>query len=174
MVSLPPSKTRFMIVPDRDHMRWHISKEAFACKALFGEVPQAKGAVSGEDGNKVWAIWVHRYYDHPRTAPHTNVLYILRFVVENQDPNPEQLKSQVKSVKAVLQRAQQEAENWKLQCVKLWHPSSRLQDLVTWSGLLHRRVEREEESIASLRSLGAASAGEGDIDWLACEKYAWV
>ena len=46
-------KTRFMIVPDHEHMLWHHSKEDFASDTLFQKQPQIKGAIIGESNNRV-------------------------------------------------------------------------------------------------------------------------
>ncbi|KAJ4367400.1 hypothetical protein N0V83_006982 [Neocucurbitaria cava] len=90
------ARLRMTIIPDVEHMGWHLAKENFACEHLFsGVVPQAKGAIAGDVvGSQVWAIWTHRYYSRP---PHhgggdcvdsssqqqtNNVLYILRLVME--------------------------------------------------------------------------------------------
>ena len=174
MASLPPGKTRIMIVPDADHMLWHINKEVFTCQKVFGNVPQAKGAIAGDHGCRVWALWVHRYYSHPQSSPEMNTLYILRFVVEKSEPTLEQLKIQVQYLKAVLQVAQAEAAEWGLQCVKMWHPTPLVRQLVELSGLEYRLVEREEDSIASLRWFGSSGVRNDNMEWVACEKYAWV
>ena len=99
---------------------------------------------------------------------------ILQLVTENQRPNLEQFQCQVEYIKAVLQAAQAEAEQWRLPCMKLWHPTPLAEQLLAQSGLEHRRREREEDSIASLRWFGEGSSNEDDIEWVACEKYAWV
>ncbi|KAL9046371.1 MAG: hypothetical protein Q9214_000782 [Letrouitia sp. 1 TL-2023] len=174
MAGLPPGKTRIMIVPDIDHILWHISKEAFACQKIFGHIPQAKGALAGEYGCRIWVLWAHRYYGHPYSSPEDNTLYILRLVIEDHDPTPEQFKSQVQYLKAVLQLAQAEAADWGLRSVKLWHPTSLTQKMVEQSGLEHRQVDREEDSVASLRWFGDGAVTEDDLEWVACEKYAWV
>ncbi|KAL9611613.1 MAG: hypothetical protein Q9167_003728 [Letrouitia subvulpina] len=174
MASLPPGKTRIMIVPDIDHILWHISKEAFACQKIFSHIPQAKGALAGEHGRRVWVLWAHRYYGHPYSSPEDNTLYILRLVIEDHEPTPEQFKSQVQYLKAVLQIAQAEAADWGLQSVKLWHPTSLIQKLVEQSGLEYRHVNRDEDSIASLRWFGDDAITEDDLEWVASEKYAWV
>ena len=83
----PSDKLRMAVVPDLDHMLWHMSKEHLACGTLFGVIPQAKGAIAGDRGNRVWCLWAHRYYGHPRQAPDDKTLYILRLVVENGRPS---------------------------------------------------------------------------------------
>lgn len=163
-----------MIVPDIDHMMWHISKEEFACQKLFGKVPQAKGAIAGHGGSRVWAIWVHRYYGHPDSTSEENTLYILRFVVENQTPTATQFKIQIQSMKEILHASQAEAAKWNLQSVKLWHPTQLILELVNHSGLNYRLVEREEDSIASLKWFQEGGGEPDDLEWVASEKYAWV
>jgi hypothetical protein len=113
-------KKRFTILPDLDHMLWHIAKESFATEQLFGKIPRAKGAIAGPSGSQVWAIWTHRYYGHPMAESPSNVLYILRLVVEGDDSANKtpstgekglragQEKKQVCSLIAVLQAAQAE------------------------------------------------------------------
>ena len=97
----------------------------------------------------------------------------MRFVVENDSPTPEQLESQIRYTKAVLQAAQAEAAEWDLQIVKLWHPTPLIQHLVERSGLDYRTVKREEDSIASLRWFGEGDGKKDDVEWIASEKYAW-
>ena len=173
MTKQPLDGVRLMIIPDIDHMLWHICKEEFACQKIFGSVPQAKGAISGYKGNRVWATWVHRYYGHPESSPEDNTLYILRFVVENQRPSTEQLGLLKQNVENVLLAAQTEAAEWKLPSVKMWHPPPLVQELIKRSGLEFRIVEREKDSIACLRWFASGENSIG-IEWLASEKYAWV
>lgn len=174
MATSPAGKTRMMIVPDIDHMMWHISKEEFTCQKIFGKVPQAKGAIAGHRGSRVWAIWVRRYYGHPDSTPEENTLYVLRFVVENQTPTAAQFKIQIQCMKAILHATQAEAARWNLQCVKLWHPTPLIQELVDLSGLNYRLMERNEDSIASLKWFQEGGGEPDDVEWVASEKYAWV
>jgi hypothetical protein len=46
-------EARFTIIPDLDHMGWHIAKEVFVSEYLFEKVPTAKGAIAGPPGNQV-------------------------------------------------------------------------------------------------------------------------
>ena len=173
------------ILPDLDHMRWHIGKENFATERLFGKIPRAKGAIAGLPGSQVWAIWIHRYYGHPNAESPNNVLYILRLVVEGDDsankpPSTEEdpmqttiREKQASSLIAVLQDAQAEATEWRLDHVKLWEPSPWVQHVITESKISHRVVEREEDSIAS----GMWYNEKGGIGtppvWINNEHYAW-
>ena len=173
------------ILPDLDHMLWHIGKENFATEQLFGKRPRAKGAIAGPPGGQVWAIWTHRYYMHPNTEPSSNVLYILRLVVEgdhhaNKSPstgeNGFQTKEQLRqadSLIAVLQYAQAEAAEWRLDYVKLWEPSPWVQDIITKSNPDHCIVEREEDSIASALWYDENGGYEAAPVWINNEHYAW-
>ncbi|KAL8814679.1 MAG: hypothetical protein Q9223_006118 [Gallowayella weberi] len=102
MTSSSSSKTRIMIVPDLDHMLWHLRKEEFACKKIFGKQPQFKGAVTGKPNDRIWVIWTHRYYGHLHTDPLDNTLYILRVVIENRSADPEQREHQVEQMRKIL------------------------------------------------------------------------
>ena len=46
-------KRRLTIVPNLDHISWHIRKEDFATNYHFGEIPKAKGAIAGHPGAQV-------------------------------------------------------------------------------------------------------------------------
>jgi hypothetical protein len=184
--STEAAKTRMTIVPDLDHMLWHISKEEFACNELFQEVPYVKGAISGPPGNRIWAIWTHRYYGHPDGESPDNVLYILRLVIENQEvannaPSgiPEGLhvlayKEQIEILKAVLEAAQNAAAEWRLDQINLWDPSPVIQRMIAGTGIEHSLVEREEESIAS--GMWYDENGDADVAplWINNEHYAWL
>ncbi|KAF2972709.1 hypothetical protein GQX73_g863 [Xylaria multiplex] len=187
-----PSKTRkrVVILPDLDHMLWHIRKEDFATEYIFGKRPQAKGAIAGSPGKQVWAIWVHRYYGHPNHPDEKdenggNILYILRLVVEGDDtankphedqflPQTDAHREQAAALEAVLQAAQAEAAEWRLDYVNLWEPSPLVQSLIGQSGLDASWVERQENSIASaLWFEEGGDAVEEAPSWVNNEHYAW-
>ena len=179
-------KARMTIVPDIDHMLWHISKEEFACNRLFDEVPPAKGAMAGPPAEQVWAIWTHRYYGHPEKDAHNNVLYIQRLVMEadetatripcdrNRRLGGDKEQRQTEYLKAVLEAAQAEAAEWKLNVVKIWDPTPFVLDMITRMDIQFEVVEREEESIASCLWYEAVD-GDGELpSWINNEHYAWV
>jgi len=161
---------RMTIVPDLDHMLWHIDKEEFACNFLFGKIPQAKGAIVGPAGSRVWAVWTRRYYGKPDSASPNNTLYILRLVIENEDTVD---NDRVNYLKAVLEAAQEQAAEWRLDQVKLWDPTPEVQELIRNAGIEHSIVERQEESIASGlwydENAGTAPAPQ----WMNNEHYSW-
>ncbi|KAF2830315.1 hypothetical protein CC86DRAFT_315493 [Ophiobolus disseminans] len=181
-------KTRFTIIPDMDHMGWHIAKEHFAAQHLFGKTPSAKGAIAGSLGSQIWATWVRRYYGGPEddVQPTNNALYILRLVVELDEtatrlpqdakkrPHEHVYQEQVELLKSVLQAAQVEAVEWKLDVVKLWDPTPLVLELLAETGLYYTVTERQEDSIASLLWYDS----EGRIAknqplWVNNEHYAW-
>ncbi|KAI4250452.1 MAG: hypothetical protein L6R40_000050 [Gallowayella cf. fulva] len=178
-------KKRVTILPDVDHMLWHIRKEDFATQKLFGKTPRAKGAIAGPPGHQVWAIWTHRYYMHPNSESPGNVLYILRLVVEGDDSanrppssrdkafQQEKPERPVESLIAVLHCAQAEAAEWQLNHVKLWEPSPWVQDVITKSNISHRFVEREDDSVASCMWYDDHHGQEAAPVWINNEHYAW-
>ncbi len=170
-------KTRMMLVPDLNHMLWHHKKEEFVCDKLFGKQPEIKGAIVGQPGHRMWAIWTHRFYGNPDSASSENTLYILRLVIENQatanTTNTEQGNSQVEQMKALLQTAQAEAAKWKLHRVMMWDPTPLVLELVEQTEIQYRRVERDHEGIASLLWYGEGSGKEDTLQWLGNEKYGW-
>lgn len=186
MASTSYRKIRMMLVPDHDHMLWHHKKEEFVCDKLFGKRPQVKGAIVGQPGNRIWAIWTHRFYGDPESASSCNTLYILRLVIENQaaasSSSSEGRESpcdagqrglQAEQLKAVLQAAQAEAAEWKLDHVILWDPTPLVHELAEQAGVQHCKVERMEEGIASLLWYGEGSGKEDTLEWIGNEKYAW-
>ncbi|KAK7990809.1 hypothetical protein PG990_015089 [Apiospora arundinis] len=182
------ARKRVVILPDLDHMLWHIRKEDFATNHIFGATAMAKGAIAGSPGKQVWAIWVRRYYGHPDTPGEheDNVLYILRLVVEGDDtankphdenrspPPTEAYVEQAAALEAVLWAAQTAAAKWCLDQVHLWEPSPLVRCLLEQSSLDATRVERHEASIASaLWFTDDDNAVEDAPVWVNNEYYVW-
>ena len=179
-------RLQMMLVPDHDHMLWHHKKEEYVCEKLFGKKPTVKGAVVGLPGRRIWAIWTHRFYSNPATASSDNTLYILRLVVEDQEPSENDLLGLkdsstettrlgilTGSLKAVLQHAQAEAADWGLGKVCMWHPTPLVLGLILQTGLPHRVIERTDEGIASLLWFDEGSGSKDKIQWIGNEKYGW-
>ncbi|XXH00571.1 hypothetical protein Hte_006919 [Hypoxylon texense] len=178
---------RVVILPDLDHMLWHIRKEDFATNHLFGKKAQVKGAIAGSPGKQVWAVWTRRYYNRPDHPDEEggNVLYILRLVVEGDDtankphegqtlPPIDAYVEQAMALKAVLQVAQAEAAEWRLDHVNLWEPSPLVQSLVGLSGLDTTWVERQEFGVASAYWFGEDGGTVDEVPiWINNEHYAW-
>ncbi|KAL1795566.1 hypothetical protein ACET3X_005790 [Alternaria dauci] len=180
------SRSRFTILPDLDHMLWHISKEEFATRHLFNKTPNVKGAIVGPPSSQIWAVWTRRYYNHPNKDPPENVLYILRLVIEIDEtatrlssdaakrPGSNVYDQQTKYLRAVLQTAQAEAKKWGLDIVKLWDPTPLVLDMLAQSGLEYEIVERKNDSIASLLWYDEGGGADHEAPlWVNNEYYAW-
>ncbi|KAL2141424.1 hypothetical protein VTI28DRAFT_2424 [Corynascus sepedonium] len=161
------SKTHVAILPELDAMLWHLMREDYMTKSIFGKTPTVRGAVVGEPGKRVWAVWTRGYYGGLK-KPEGNVLHVLRVVVEDPEQPDEEL---VEGFRSIVQMAQHEAAEWKTQDVQVWNPPSKLKSLVQKCGIKSEFVVREKDSIASLRWYGNEPAAE--VDWVANEKYAW-
>ncbi|KAL2835643.1 hypothetical protein BJY01DRAFT_258967 [Aspergillus pseudoustus] len=124
------SRPRFAVVPDHDHLVWHHSKEEFGAQRLFSKIPLVKGAIAGPPGNRVWAIWMHRFYRHLDSRDSSaNILYILRFVIEDRAPA-------AGDVRAIFQAAQTDAAEWELgkesiPCLQ-WYRGDGLPSTLDW------------------------------------------
>ncbi|KAK7444943.1 hypothetical protein Landi51_08301 [Colletotrichum acutatum] len=191
MATPSASRKRVVILPDLDHMLWHVHKEDFATKQIFGKKAVINGAIAGAAGKQVWATWVLRYYRHPNhhsteDADDKSVLYILRLVVEGDEtankPREgnitmpmEDYAEQAAALKAVLQAAQAEAADWRLDQVQLWDPSPMVKCLLDRSGLDAVYIERQSHSIASLLSFedGEGLGSEDAPILINNEHYAW-
>lgn len=191
MATPSTARKRVVILPDLDHMLWHIRKEDFATNYIFGKKVEAKGAISGVPGKQVWILWVRRYYGHPDHPDEEeddggNVLYVLRLVIEGDetadkphddhlDPTPtDTYVEQAAVLKSVLQAAQAEAAKWRLGHVQLWEPSPLAQSLLEQSGLDAIRVERQAGSVASALWFRERNGVINDApQWVNNEYYAW-
>ena len=182
----PAQETRVAIIPDVDHVGWHLGKESYTCKYLFGKEPQDKGAIAGSPGSQVWAIWTRRYYERPDVDSPHNVLYILRLVMEQDEtatripadaeknPMAGMYEEQMSYLKAVLQTAQAEAAEWKLDAVELWDPTPLVQRMLAQMDIEYKMVERNEESIASLLWYNDQGGKSAVLPlWVNNEHYAW-
>ncbi|OBT39240.1 hypothetical protein VE00_09942 [Pseudogymnoascus sp. WSF 3629] len=161
-------KTRVAIPPDAEHFAWHRAREEFVTQALFGRVPEVRGALVGEVGSRVWAVWTRGFYGK-KTETKKNTLYILRLVVEEEmkggKVDEEVLARKLGDVVGV---ARGEAREWGCGRVEVWNPSAGVGGALEKVG--GTRVEREKEGIASVMWYG--KEGE-EVEWLANEKYAW-
>ncbi|KAI0834117.1 hypothetical protein F5Y06DRAFT_300997 [Hypoxylon sp. FL0890] len=171
-------KTTVAFTPDYDTMCWHLYRDDYISSILFkSDSPSPiKGAIAGtKEGRRIWAIWTRNYYgSDPTKTVDKNTLYILRLVIE---PDAEPTEGQPPSADVqeafavVIQAALREAAKWHLGKIDLWNPTSTTKLLLETSGLEHRWVEREEESIPSIMWYGNEDIR--DVDWIASEKYCW-
>ncbi|KAK0630014.1 hypothetical protein B0T17DRAFT_487925 [Bombardia bombarda] len=182
-------KSRVCVIPDLNHMRWHHSKEEFtAANFGAGRVPTFKGVLVGDkaEGNRIWAIWTHRWYRRPGPldgAGTRNTLYVLRLVVEGGIKDGDDggdggkgyhgTQQQVEQMKALVDAMRFEAMAWELDLVKIWDPSPLVMNLLSRTGVSPNVWQREKEEIASLLWYGPGNVDEGEVEWVGNEKYAW-
>jgi GNAT superfamily N-acetyltransferase len=179
-------KTHVCIIPDHEHIQWHHVREDFLCQKIFGKQPKTRGAIVGDEGHRVWAVWTRSFYGPIGKASSGNTLHILRLVIEDEASesdfsrrtggalsNGSLLDGQARKLKSVLQVAQAQAEEWKLMHVELWNPTLLVQSLVQRTDLQHSRVEREKESIPCLMWYGEGGGKLDDLEWVGNEKYGW-
>jgi GNAT superfamily N-acetyltransferase len=160
-------KTHVALLPELDALLWHLMREDYMTKCIFGKTPAVRGAVAGEPGKRVWAVWMRGYYGGLKKME-GNTLHVLRVVVEDPEQPDEEL---VDGFRSIVQMAQHEAAEWKTQDVQVWNPTPKLRGLVEKCGVKFEFVNRDKDSIASLRWYGAEPTAE--LDWVANEKYAW-
>ncbi|KAI1767273.1 hypothetical protein GGR53DRAFT_518521 [Hypoxylon sp. FL1150] len=176
-------------VPDRDTMMWHYLRDEFITTKIFESHPSStpreaavRGAIAGAThGRRVWALWSRSYGgaagEDPARTVDKNTLYILRLVVELEGTkadladNDEEDEDVVAAFAAVMRTALEEARAWHLGKIDMWNPSPMAKQLVERSGLRHRSVDREKDSIPSMMWYGLEDIK--DIEWVANEKYCW-
>lgn len=170
IIDAPQSTTTLVgIMPDLDQLQWHLAREAFACKDLFSKIPTSHGALyKTSSGSRIWAIW-KRNHSGSISQPQKNILSFLRFVIEDESVSIEELG---KALEVIVQAARGEAGVWKCGKVEMWNPEERVKTLAGGNaGLQAEFVDREDDSISSLRWFG-----EGSVDnvvWVGNEKYCW-
>lgn len=186
MLQVKDGKTHVAIVPDLGQFEWHRARETFLTEKLFGNVPEIRGAIIGEPGSRVWAIWTRSYYGKLEDAKAGNTLHILRLVIEDEQDesrmtgfngelseNEATLKKQTEKLKAILQAAQNEAAEWKVRHVELWNPSQLVNKLVNRAGIEHKEIDRDQFSIAQVMWYGEGKGTPEEVDWMQNEKYGW-
>lgn len=177
-LSSGPSQVRVTFIPDLQTYQWHHAREEFVSEELLGRVPGVKGAmVGGEPGKRVWCVWTRIFGDNEAE----NVLQILRLVIEGETESFEgkfadlkdSSKEQVLAAASVLYRAQREATEWTMPQVLLWNPTP-------WTVLAVRElhasaqiIDREKDSITSLRWHEVEPKDGLDVKWVTNEKYSW-
>ncbi|KAL2022875.1 hypothetical protein VTK56DRAFT_4406 [Thermocarpiscus australiensis] len=163
----PAGKTHVALLPELDAMLWHLMREDFMTKCIFGRTPAVRGAVAGEPGKRIWAVWMRGYYGGLQNME-GNTLHVLRAVIEDEELPDEEL---LEGFRSIVRIAQAEAEEWKTQDVQMWNPTPRFRALIERCGIEYEFVDRDKESIASLMWYGEEPTAE--LDWVANEKYAW-
>ncbi|KIN00205.1 hypothetical protein OIDMADRAFT_104172 [Oidiodendron maius Zn] len=169
--NIKDDRVRVALIPDYDTMVWHHMRENFMTKKLFGRSPTVKGAIAGESGSRVWAVWTRMYTGPPDKSDSENILHILRLVIEND--SAQETAANAEKLKSILEVAQREAKEWRSGHIELWNPTPYVRSLVQSLEVEHSEVEREKDSIASLRWYGHGSGGVENIEWVGNEKHGW-
>ncbi|KAK0671620.1 hypothetical protein QBC41DRAFT_371612 [Cercophora samala] len=161
-------KRHVALAPELDQLLWHLMREDFMTKHIFGKTPEVRGAVAGPKGKRVWAVWTRGYYGGLEKTE-GNTLHVLRVVVEDEENTSEE--ELVDGFKAIVGIARAEAKEWRSHDVQMWNPTGLVRGLVDKIGVEYEFVERDKDSIASLMWYGEEEGEE--VDWVANEKYAW-
>lgn len=164
---LSDKKVCAALVPELDQFLWHMMREDFMTKHIFHKTPAIRGALFGEPGRRIWAVWTRGYYGGLDKIE-GNTFHILRFVVEDET-SPDDYVAE--GFRAIIQIAQAEAAEWRSFDIQMWNPSELLKRAAKGSGLEFELVDREKDSIASLMWYGDEPTAA--VDWVANEKYAW-
>lgn len=179
----PDVGIRVALIPDAATMQWHHAREEFLGERLRDRFPFAKGALAKTaSGERAWCIWTRTF----GTNRDDDVLNILRLVTEgevavgqradnvvvDEDLNDSE-QAIVTAVAAIMEQAQLEAAFWGMSSVQLWNPSPLTCLAAKKIEVSAKIVDRDNESIPSLRWHGKAPPDGMKIDWIANEKYAW-
>ena len=116
--------------------------------------------------------------------PGQDVLVILRLAIEGEEDiqaaAPENLNAdevdavldaRLEEVALLLRTAQSEAAKWDMKEIQLWNPTRTALLAASKIAPSVKVVQREEESITSLRWHGEAPFE--DVTWLGNEKFGW-
>lgn len=174
MLKSTDGKTHMSVAPDISHFEWHRAREVFLTKAIFGKTPDVRGAMIGQPGARMWALWTRAYYGKLDAVEQSgNTLHILRLVIEDEEQpqTDERLARQAEGLKAILEAAQDEAQKWRLRHVEMWNPSELAKGLIEKVGIDHTPVERQVSSIPSLMWYGPGQTEE--VQWIKNEKFTW-
>lgn len=172
------------LLPNVETIRWHHAREDFIGNEVHGKAPTVKGAMVGtEKGKRVWCFWTRTRYNNDPSQAKGNTLHILRLVIEDgswADASKSRVNgdsghdSHEAAIAALMAMAQREAEEWKMEHVEIWNPTSAT---VAAAQRLHpsaKVVDRDEESIASLQWFPEHDGPMAEkIEWIGNEKYVW-
>ncbi|PSN73156.1 hypothetical protein BS50DRAFT_616605 [Corynespora cassiicola Philippines] len=181
------SNTAVALIPDIETIQWHHSRENFLGTELHGKSPRVKGAIVGtEKGKRVWCYWTRMWYNENPQDAKGNTLHILRLVIEDEGHssweghgtnhiNGNSADHRYDdAIAALLLMAQQQAEEWKMEDIQAWNPSSATLSAAQKLDPKAQVVDRDHESIASLQWFPPHDGPIAEsIDWIGNEKYGW-
>lgn len=183
------SNTAVALIPDIESIRWHHAREEFVGKELHGKSPEVKGALIGtEKGNRIWCYWTRMWYNGDPKESKGNTLHILRLVIESEGQSSwegsgtNHINGSSSSgghkhdaeIASLLLMAQRQAQEWNLEEVEVWNPTSATVTAARKLDPNARVVNRDSESIASLNWFPPHEGRVAEsIDWIGNEKYGW-
>jgi GNAT superfamily N-acetyltransferase len=165
--SMDATKRSYVAVrPDYKHMDWHFAREDFFASALYSSYPEVKGTIDRKTGCAL--IWSRVFQESPEQS---GLAMLKTIIPAHYDTATENTADLEKSIAALLLRAQLEATASNMRAgVEVWNPEKVI--LRAAKVLANEEdvevVTRKDEHICSLRW-----EGEGHVEWLANEKYAW-
>ena len=175
---------RVALIPDANTMLWHHAREEYVARVTLDRKPEVKGAiVKSKEGHRVWCIWTRNF----GMKEEENTLHVLRLVIEGEDEfsgvdsaamdsiskRKDFNREHVLATATVLRAAQLEAAKWGMHDVMIWNP---LPTVVVAAREVFpdtKIVDRDEESITSLRWHGLDEDKEDRIEWVGNEKFGW-
>lgn len=167
------------LIPDVATMQWHHAREEFLGPRLCKRFPSSKGALAKTtDGRRAWCIWTRTF----GATPDEYVLNVLRLVVEGEDSDSwrsaetrggSERDAAEHAIAAILEAAQLEASHWGMSSAEFWNPSQLTISAAKKIEPSVQIVDRDDESITSLRWHGEPLPAGTKIEWVANEKYAW-
>ena len=176
------------LVPDLETLQWHHAREEFVARELHGRSPEVKGALTTYRAGKcpatkrVWCIWTRTFGNQDNG----DVLDILRIAIPAEKDDiassdghePETFKpnadSQALAIAHVLRAAQVAAGEWGMKHVHAWNPTAPVVYAAQLLDPAVQVVERENESITSLRwHEPAPDVTHEATEWVGNEKFGW-
>ncbi|KAF2833312.1 hypothetical protein CC86DRAFT_365243 [Ophiobolus disseminans] len=173
------SKQAVALLPGLETVQWHHAREDFVGTELHGKTPKIKGAIVGsQKGKRVWCFWTRMWYNNNPAEAKGNTLHILRLVSEDgsleDSASSLENRSHDAAIAALMAMAQREAEEWKMEHVEIWNPTTATINAARRLDPSAQVVDRDEESIASLQWYPEHDGPMAEkIDWIANEKYGW-
>ncbi|ORY15630.1 hypothetical protein BCR34DRAFT_508369 [Clohesyomyces aquaticus] len=178
------SKIAVALVPDIETIQWHHAREDFVGTEIHGKAPKVKGAMVGsEKGQRVWCYWTRVFNNANPAETKGNTLHILRLVFEDEsgsDWKEDDTKKVTENprheaaITAMMLMAQREADEWNMEKVEAWNPSSTTLAAAQKLDPNAKLVHRDMESITSLKWFPPREGAVADaIDWISNEKYGW-
>ena len=161
------------LVPDHKTIAWHHTREEFVSKEVLGRSPEVKGALIHTETSRIWCIWTHVFHNKDPQSSEGNTMHILRLVVEDDslaDERSDRDETHLAGIVELLKAAQRDAHEWNMAEIELWNPVPRSVMAVQRLEPTAKVVDRDSESITSLKWYG--QAGE-KVEWLENEKYGW-